>query len=159
MPPFSLRLFATIFVHIVLVTPAPDGSCSPSSRTPIAAAQTSAEQPRGALAFFLEPMVPSRCCDCPGPHYDLRLVGGSSQPGLAGGPAELKSTGPESRHRVAINLKRRQLDSSTNHYNENDGVSTLVQEMAFGIVICFAASHRLSGPGPVRAHRDGCDST
>ena len=114
----------------------PGGKRSPSSRFPLAARRHRALPSPSAGPRFGPPLRPW----CPLLALTLRLVGGLSQLG----PAWLWLAG-QGRSRKGEIYSAPEALETTNRYNENDGVSTRhgVQELAFGIVICFG--HQLPG--------------
>ena len=81
-------------------------------------------------------VVPDSCLD---PHHDFEM--GRWLVTAWAGPAFVRRAVREERGQI---YSAPEVLEITNRYNENDGVSKRVHELAFGIVICF-------GLGQVRA--------
>ena len=141
-----------VIVHPALAPAEPrSGARSPSSSIPAAAARASAEPSGGKRSpSSRSPVAARRHRVLPSPSarlrlgpplqpwfpllaLTLRLVGGSSQLG----PAWLWLAGQGRSRRKGEIYSAPKVLETTNRYNENDGVSKRVQELAFGIVICF----------------------
>ena len=93
-------------------------------------------------------MVLVSCLD---PHHDFEI--GLWLVTAWAGPAIVRWAVREERGQIYCAPEVLQI---TNRYNENDGVSKRVHELAFGIVICFGLGRSRSSsswPGPPRAFR------